>query len=158
MKTLAAYTPPTPPAPAMVAYINATLLDSGKVRITIRQQCDDTAKDQPREAHIDVEPERAMDFGAELASATSELADEMSYADLRASGGIVPADVMGEPVDTSDEACAVACVLVSNPQGSLRTDGDGWQKRVNDLIRALRDERNDLRRRLHIRGVPLLGS
>ncbi len=50
---------------------------------------------------------------------------------------------MNEPVDTSDEACAVACMLVSNPQGAFRTDGDGWQKRVNDLIRALRDERND---------------
>lgn len=48
-------------------------------------------------------------------------------------------------VDTSDEACAVACMLVSNPQGALRKDGDGWQKRVNDLIRALRDERNVLR-------------
>jgi uncharacterized protein (DUF4415 family) len=47
-------------------------------------------------------------------------------------------------VDTSDEACAVACTLVSNPQGALRKDGDGWQKRVNDLIRALRDERHKL--------------
>lgn len=65
---------------------------------------------------------------------------------------------MNEPVDTSDEACAVACMLVSNPQGAFRTDGDGWQKRVNDLIRALRDERNDLRRQLHIHGVPLVGS
>ena len=50
--------------------------------------------------------------------------------------------------DTSDEACAVACMLVSNPQGALRTDGDGWQKRVNDLIRALRDERNAMREKL----------
>jgi hypothetical protein len=48
-------------------------------------------------------------------------------------------------IDTSDEACAMACMLVSNPRGKLRKDGDGWQKRVNDLIRALRDERNDLR-------------
>lgn len=47
-------------------------------------------------------------------------------------------------IDTSDEACAVACMLVSNPQDALRKDGTGWQKRVNDLIRALRDERNTL--------------
>ncbi len=47
-------------------------------------------------------------------------------------------------IDTSDAACAVACMLVSNPQGQLRKDGDGWQRRVNDLIRALRDERNEL--------------
>ncbi|MCA1831194.1 MAG: hypothetical protein LC750_00340 [Actinobacteria bacterium] len=45
----------------------------------------------------------------------------------------------------TDEECAVACVLVTNPQGALRKDGDGWQKRVNDTIRALRDERNALR-------------
>lgn len=45
----------------------------------------------------------------------------------------------------SDEECAVACMLVSNPQGAMRQDGDGWQKRVNDTIRALRDERNQLR-------------
>ena len=45
-------------------------------------------------------------------------------------------------IDTSAEACAVACMLVSNPQGALRKDGDGWQRRVNDLIRALRDERD----------------
>jgi hypothetical protein len=54
-------------------------------------------------------------------------------------------------VDTSDEACAMACMLVSNPQGSLRCDGDGWQKRVNDLIRALRDERNALRDTIDLR-------
>lgn len=56
----------------------------------------------------------------------------------------------GKPsiVDTSDEACAVACMLVTNPMGSFRKDGDGWQKRVNDLIRALRDERNSYRQRL----------
>lgn len=47
-------------------------------------------------------------------------------------------------VDTSAEACAVACMLVSNPQGALRQDGAGWQRRVNDLIRALRRERDDL--------------
>jgi hypothetical protein len=49
-------------------------------------------------------------------------------------------------VDTSDEACAVACMLVSNPSGVIQSEG--WKKRVNDLIRALRDERNDLRQRL----------
>jgi hypothetical protein len=50
-----------------------------------------------------------------------------------------------DQIDTSDEACALACILVSNPQGAMRKDGDGWQKTVNDLIRALRDERNLLR-------------
>lgn len=88
MKCLAAYTPPTPPAPAMVAYINATLLDNGKVRITVRQQCDDTAKDAPKEAFIDVEPEWARDFGGAIWKGVT---DEASYADLRASGGIVGA-------------------------------------------------------------------
>jgi hypothetical protein len=48
------------------------------------------------------------------------------------------------PVDTSDEACAVVCMLVSNPGGGERQHA--WQKRVNDLIRALRDERASLRR------------
>lgn len=52
---------------------------------------------------------------------------------------------MTKDVDTSDEAVAVACMLVSNPQDALRRDGDGWQKRVNDLMRALLAERNDLR-------------
>lgn len=55
---------------------------------------------------------------------------------------------MSEKIDTSDKACAVACMLVSNPQGAMRQDGDGWQRRVNDLIRALRDERNELLRKL----------
>jgi hypothetical protein len=55
---------------------------------------------------------------------------------------------MDDEIDTSDEACAVACMLVSNPQGAMHGDGDGWQKRVNDLIRALRDERTALRRSL----------
>jgi hypothetical protein len=41
-----------------------------------------------------------------------------------------------ENVDISAEACAVACMLVSNPLGEFRSPG--WQKRVNDLIRALR--------------------
>ena len=49
------------------------------------------------------------------------------------------------PVDTSDEACALICMTVSNPQGAMRKDGDGWQRQVNDLIRALRDERNELK-------------
>jgi hypothetical protein len=53
-----------------------------------------------------------------------------------------------DKIDTSDEACALACMLVSNPQGQLRKDGDGWQRRINDLIRALRDERNDLAKRI----------
>ncbi len=53
-----------------------------------------------------------------------------------------------DTIDTSDEACALACMFVSNPQKALRNDGDGWQKRVNDLIRALRDERNALRARI----------
>lgn len=47
-------------------------------------------------------------------------------------------------IDTSNENCAVVCTIVSNPAGVMRADGDGWQKRVNDLIRALRDERNKL--------------
>lgn len=50
---------------------------------------------------------------------------------------------MSEHVDTSPETCAVACMLVSNPAGEMRHVG--WQKRVNDLIRALRDERDTLR-------------
>ena len=50
--------------------------------------------------------------------------------------------VVEKAIDTSAEACAVACMLVSNPQGAIRKDGDGWQKRVNDLIRTLRDERD----------------
>ena len=52
---------------------------------------------------------------------------------------------MADRTDTSDEACALVCMIVSNPQGAMRKDGDGWQKRVNDLIRALRDERNEMR-------------
>lgn len=70
--------------------------------------------------------------------------------------GLRPLEAEGLVVDTSDEACAVACMLVSNPllEGeTIRTAG--WQKRVNDLIRALRDERNALQsqathdRRIH---------
>jgi hypothetical protein len=53
-------------------------------------------------------------------------------------------------IDTSDEACAIACMLVSNPQGKARQDGDGWQRRVNDLIRALRDERTIDKKRIEL--------
>src|SRR4029077_20927596 len=53
-------------------------------------------------------------------------------------------DLKMEPIDTSDEACALVCMLVSNPGQGKRPYA--WQKRVNDLIRALRDERNELRR------------
>lgn len=49
----------------------------------------------------------------------------------------------GDIVDISPDAIAMACMLVSNPQGQLRKDGDGWQKRVNDVIRAQRDELHD---------------
>jgi hypothetical protein len=52
--------------------------------------------------------------------------------------------VLDDKIDTSDEACAVVCMIVSNPQGKFQTTG--WQKRVNDLIRALRDERNTAHR------------
>ena len=45
-------------------------------------------------------------------------------------------------VNTSDEECALVCMIVSNPGGGERPHA--WQKRVNDLIRALRDERNRL--------------
>jgi len=44
--------------------------------------------------------------------------------------------------DTSDEQCAIVCMIVSNPGNGDRPHA--WQKRVNDLIRALRDERNEL--------------
>lgn len=52
-----------------------------------------------------------------------------------------------EHVDTSNVACSLICMLVSNPTGNpLPVD---WKRRVNDLIRALRDERNDLQKRLN---------
>ncbi len=51
----------------------------------------------------------------------------------------------------TNEDCAVATMLVSNPQGALRKDGDGWQKIVNDVIHGLRDERNALRAAIHRR-------
>lgn len=52
----------------------------------------------------------------------------------------------GDVVDTTDERIAVVCMIVSNPGGTPRADD--WKKQVNDLIRALRDERNDLRKKL----------
>ena len=51
---------------------------------------------------------------------------------------------MTDKIDTSDEACAVVCMIVSNPGGDFQKPG--WKKRVNDLIRALRDERADAKR------------
>lgn len=53
---------------------------------------------------------------------------------------------MTEKIDTSDEQCALICMVVSNPGDGPRPHA--WQKRVNDLIRALRDERNDYRERM----------
>ena len=47
-------------------------------------------------------------------------------------------------IDTSDQAIALACMVVTNPGGIRK--GDGWQKHVNDLIRALREERNTAHR------------
>lgn len=87
-KCLAAYTPPCPPPPAMVPYINATLLDDGKVRVTVRQLCADTGKDDIESAFIDIAPERALDFANELRDTLRALADELSFIDLRASGGL----------------------------------------------------------------------
>lgn len=50
-------------------------------------------------------------------------------------------------IDTSNVACSLVCMLVSNPADNpLPVD---WKRRVNDLIRALRDERNDLQKRLN---------
>lgn len=43
--------------------------------------------------------------------------------------------------DISPEACAVACMIVSNPGGGERDEG--WQRRVNDVIRALRMRLNE---------------
>lgn len=45
--------------------------------------------------------------------------------------------------NTSDEACALACMVVSNPQGGLQKPG--WQAQVNGLIRSLQAERNTYR-------------
>lgn len=50
--------------------------------------------------------------------------------------------MINNKVVTSDEECALVCMIVSNPTGTVRPNA--WQKRVNDLIRALRDERNEL--------------
>ncbi len=44
-------------------------------------------------------------------------------------------------IDTSAEAVALACMIVSNPGGNIRPEG--WQRRVNDLLRALQQERDD---------------
>jgi len=49
--------------------------------------------------------------------------------------------------NTSDGHCALVCMIVSNPGSGERRLG--WQKVVNDLIRALRDERNAFREVLH---------
>lgn len=73
------------------------------------------------------------------------IAVDLSYVQLAATPHT--RDIASGP---TDEECAVACVLVSNPQGALRADGDGWQRRVNDVIRALRDERNALRAAVNI--------
>lgn len=54
-------------------------------------------------------------------------------------------DEGARPVNISAEACAVACMLVSNPLGEVR--GVGWQRRVNDLIRAQSAELTRLRER-----------
>lgn len=51
-------------------------------------------------------------------------------------------------IDTSDERCAVVCMMVSNPVGGEQERRPGWKKDVNDLVRALRDERNDLKQKL----------
>ncbi len=67
-------------------------------------------------------------------------------------------DMREATANTSDEACAVACMLVSNPQGALRQNGDGWQRRVNDLIRALRDERNALKAEIATMAAPQGGE
>ena len=51
---------------------------------------------------------------------------------------------MSDKIDTSDQAIALACMVVINPGGIRK--GDGWQRHVNDLIRALREERNTAHR------------
>ncbi len=48
-------------------------------------------------------------------------------------------------VDTSDDRCAVVCAMVS--YHGVRPPAQNWQQQVNDLIRALRDERNSSTRR-----------
>lgn len=51
-------------------------------------------------------------------------------------------------VDTSDEQVALMCMYVSRSQPPNENWPTDWRRRVNDLIRALRDERNDLRKKL----------
>lgn len=48
-------------------------------------------------------------------------------------------------VDSSDTECAVVCMIVSNDD----LKRPGWKRRVNDLIRRLRDERNALHAMCH---------
>jgi len=78
-KYLAAHTPASPPAPAMVAYINAYLLDNGMVRVTVRQQCDDPASEDVELAFIDMEPERAFDFANEFRESMKVFSRERDY-------------------------------------------------------------------------------
>ena len=49
----------------------------------------------------------------------------------------------GEMIDISPEACAVVCMIVSDPTGQLQQTR-GWKKRVNDVIRAQRDRIDEL--------------
>lgn len=85
--------------------------------------------------------ERARRVVAEQSrSLIDAIATELGFVQLAATPHT--RDIAAGP---TDEECAVVCMLVSNPQGALHKDGDGWQKRVNDTIRALRDERNALR-------------
>lgn len=49
---------------------------------------------------------------------------------------------MTDKIDTSDAQCALVCMIVSNPGG--KEQPTGWKKRVNDVIRALQKERNEL--------------
>lgn len=47
-------------------------------------------------------------------------------------------------VDTSDEQVALMCMYVSRSEGQPEWPND-WRKRVNALIRALRDENKQLK-------------
>lgn len=47
-------------------------------------------------------------------------------------------------VDTSDEQVALMCTYVSRSEGQPEWPQD-WRKRVNNLIRALRDENKQLK-------------
>ena len=59
-------------------------------------------------------------------------------------------------VDTSDVQVALACMYVSRSDGQAEWPVD-WRKRVNDVIRALRDERDQLQEELN-RIRPVGGS